>query len=123
MCIHTITRDPAECQYARLQPDLSDEPGGYICTLSRNLDGCSGSQGTECPVISKATPCPRCSDEDETGPPLLMDEEQDLFGCNSCGAMMWGDDVDREWAELEARRDRAYFRRMIERSHERKEAA
>ena len=110
MCL--LKRDPAECQHSRLQPDLPDEPGGWLCTISRNMDGCTGGGG-ECPVVNEVgTTCPRCAEPGESEPRLLHDELADVFACDECGGQWFPDELEAEAAEQSRRAVEAFHQRM-----------
>ena len=112
MCIQPITRDPAECQHSLLHRDLPDEPGGYVCMLSRNLDGCTEGRQGECPVVREvAAHCPRCIETVN----LLYDEMADLHACPECFSQWWPDELEMEHRDRAARNEREIERRMKER--------
>ena len=114
MCTQPITRDPAECQHSLLHRDLPDEPGGYVCMLSRNLDGCTEGRQDECPVVREvAATCPRCSEPGATVN-LLHDEMADLYACPECHSQWWPGELEIEHRDKAARNDREIARRMKE---------
>lgn len=115
MCQGHLTKDPAECPYAKLQPDRWDEPGGWLCTISKNLEGCSGELGATgpCPIIHRVgAKCPRCYAEGEDAH-LIHDEVMDIFGCDECCAMFWPRQVQDEWRTLNRRLDHEHYTRLV----------
>jgi hypothetical protein len=98
----TIMPDPAECQHARTRPDRWDEPGGVVCSLSRDFDGCGAEDG-ECPRIHPAKQlCPNCLEQGRASQ-LTHDEDEDVYGCDECCTMFWPDQLEDKWRALEQR--------------------
>ena len=109
----TIMPIPEECQHAHVRPDRFDEPGGIICALTREWDGCGAEDG-ECPRLHPSkTFCPECFREGHIST-LTHDEDEDVYGCDECCTMFWPDQLEDWWKELEQRFRDANKARMKE---------
>lgn len=101
--MQSILPNPEECQHAHVREDRFDEPGGIVCARTRDWDGC-GAQDGECPRLH---PCKRfCPDCFQQGylSTLVHDEEEDVYGCDTCGRLFWPDQLEEYWEQLEANR-------------------
>lgn len=109
----TIMPDPAECQHADVRRDRFDEPGGVVCSLSRDWDGCGAEDG-ECPRIHPAKQfCPECLRRGYLSK-LAYDEDEDHYGCDGITSdgertihsprLFWPDQLEDAWNALEESR-------------------
>lgn len=113
----TIMPDPAECQHARTRPDRFDEPGGIVCSLSRDFDGCGAEDG-ECPRLHVTKRfCPDCFSRGRIAP-LTHDEDEDVYGCDQCFRMFWPDQLEDEWVENAKHLDNPAVRHAIAKAKE-----
>ncbi len=94
-----IMPDPENCQYARIRPDRPDEPGGIVCSLSRDWEGCGADDGDCLRFRISKWFCPDCFAQGRLAP-LTHDEDADAYGCDACHRMFWPDQLEDEWAEL-----------------------
>ena len=102
MSFISSNKHPESCPYAQYERGVAEgEPSGYICTLSRSLDGCTAPDG-ECPTVQRvAVNCPRCFLHGKYTPYIYHDEAEDLYGCD-CGARWWPGGFESEWKEVSA---------------------
>jgi len=98
----TIMPNPEDCQHARVRSHRWAEPGGIVCALSRDWDGCGAEHG-ECPRLHPSKRfCPKCF-EDGYVSTLTHDEDEDVYGCDECCTMFWPDQLEDKWQEMEQR--------------------
>ena len=114
--MQSIMPIPEECQHAHVRPDRFDEPGGIVCTRTRDWDGCGAEDGECARLHPSKTFCPGCLEQGYAGPDsrLVYDEEADVYGCNCCETMWWPDQLEDKWKELEQRLRDANKARMKE---------
>jgi len=98
--MYPIMPNPEDCQHAKTRRDRFDEPGGIVCALSRNIDGC-GAENGECARLHPSKQfCPQCFEEGHIST-LTHDEDEDTYGCDECCTMFWPDQLEDRWQEME----------------------